>query len=230
MTKKILCAVDDTEHATSAVGVAAELAKATEAELTLLAVNVPVGGPARGGIMIFAWEDADLKHVLDGATAIAKKAGVSEPNAKSRCGPVHRRLCRGQRHRPHCGRNRWQRRGDAADVGFGFKRRDRSCTLPRDRREIAVQQIATGQRLPKQLARRLDVCRCKSEPNKQASNKKRDPTSPHWYRCAPDFYLGAQQSPDELQYRYDRKYPCCENGIIYGSHDGILAVASWRLR
>ena len=50
MTKKILCAVDDTEHATSTVGVAAELAKATEAELTLLAVNVPVGGPARGGI------------------------------------------------------------------------------------------------------------------------------------------------------------------------------------
>ena len=79
MTKKVLCAVDDTEHSNIAVAVAGELAKATGAELTLLAVNTPVGGPARGGIMIFAWEDADLKRVLDGATAIAKKAGVSNP-------------------------------------------------------------------------------------------------------------------------------------------------------
>ena len=37
-----------------------------------------------------------------------------------------------------------------------------------------------------------DVCCCKSEPSKQAGNKKRDPTRPHWYSCAPDFYLGAQ--------------------------------------
>jgi nucleotide-binding universal stress UspA family protein len=83
MTKKILCAVDDTEHSNIAVAVAGELAKATGAELTLLAVNVPVGGPARGGIMIFAWEDADLQRVLDGATAIAKKAGVSDPKTVS---------------------------------------------------------------------------------------------------------------------------------------------------
>ena len=79
MTKKILCAVDDTEHSNIAVAVAGELAKATGAELTLLAVNVPVGAPVSGGIMIFAWEDADLKRVLDSATAIAKKAGVSNP-------------------------------------------------------------------------------------------------------------------------------------------------------
>ena len=83
MTKKVLCAVDDTEHSNIAVAVAGELAKATGAELTLLAVNVPVGGPARGGIMIFAWEDADLKRVLDSATVIAKKAGVSEPKTAS---------------------------------------------------------------------------------------------------------------------------------------------------
>ena len=83
MTKKVLCAIDDTEHSNSAVVVAGELAKATGAELTLLAVNVPVGGAARGGIMIFAWEDADLKRVLDGATVIAKKAGVSEPKTAS---------------------------------------------------------------------------------------------------------------------------------------------------
>ena len=83
MTKKVLCAVDDTEHSKSAVALAAELAKATGAELTLLAVNVPVGGPARGGIMVYAWDDADLKRVLDSATAIAKKAGVSDPKTAS---------------------------------------------------------------------------------------------------------------------------------------------------
>ena len=49
MTKKILCAVDDTEHAKSAVAVAGELAKATGAELTLLAVNVPMGGSRQSG-------------------------------------------------------------------------------------------------------------------------------------------------------------------------------------
>ena len=78
MTKKVLCAVDDSEHSKIAVAVAGELAKATGAELTLLAVNVPMGGPG-GGIMVYAWEDADLKRVLDSATAIAKKAGVSAP-------------------------------------------------------------------------------------------------------------------------------------------------------
>ena len=46
MTKKVLCAVDDTEHSNIAVAVAGELAKATGAELTLLAVNVQMGGPA----------------------------------------------------------------------------------------------------------------------------------------------------------------------------------------
>jgi nucleotide-binding universal stress UspA family protein len=83
MTKKVLCAVDDTEHSNIAVAVAGELAKATGAELTLLAVNVPMGGAARGGIMIYAWEDADLKRVLDSATAIAKKVGVSAPKVAS---------------------------------------------------------------------------------------------------------------------------------------------------
>jgi nucleotide-binding universal stress UspA family protein len=83
MTKKVLCAVDGTEHSNIAVAVAGELAKATGAELTLLAVNVPKGGVARGGIMVFAWEDTDLKRVLDGATAIAKEAGVSAPKMAS---------------------------------------------------------------------------------------------------------------------------------------------------
>ena len=48
MIKKVLCAVDDTEHSKSAVALATELAKAMGAELTLLVVNVPVGGAGRG--------------------------------------------------------------------------------------------------------------------------------------------------------------------------------------
>ncbi len=79
MTKKVLCAVDDTEHSNIAVAVAGELAKATGAELTLLAVNVQMGGP----VIVFAWDDADLKRVLDSATAIAKKAGISAPKTAS---------------------------------------------------------------------------------------------------------------------------------------------------
>ena len=37
--KKILCAVDESEHAKSAAALAAQMAKAMGAELTLLAVN-----------------------------------------------------------------------------------------------------------------------------------------------------------------------------------------------
>ena len=33
--------------------------------------------------MIYVWEEPDLKRVLDGATAIAKKAGVSDPKTAS---------------------------------------------------------------------------------------------------------------------------------------------------
>lgn len=76
MTKKILCAVDDTEHSKSAIALAAELAKATGAELTLLAVNELMGGyGGKGGIATYLWEDADVKRVLENATAVAKKAG-----------------------------------------------------------------------------------------------------------------------------------------------------------
>ena len=48
MTKKVLCAVDDSEHSKIAVAVAGELAKATGAELTILAVNALMGIPERG--------------------------------------------------------------------------------------------------------------------------------------------------------------------------------------
>lgn len=42
--KKILCAVDDAEHSKGAIALAAEMAKAANAELTLLAVNPLMGG------------------------------------------------------------------------------------------------------------------------------------------------------------------------------------------
>ena len=34
-------------------------------------------------LIVFAWDDADLKRVLDSATAIAKKAGISAPKTAS---------------------------------------------------------------------------------------------------------------------------------------------------
>ena len=100
MIKKALCAVDDTEHSKSAVVLAAELATATGAELTLLAVNEPLGGAGRME-GIYVWENADVGRVLDSATAVANKAGVSDPKTMSvktpLCGAGHRRICRGQR-------------------------------------------------------------------------------------------------------------------------------------
>ena len=79
MTKKILCAVDDSEHSKTTVALAAQLARALGAELTLLAVNELVGGAGgKGGIAAYRWDSADLKRVLDGATATAKQAGLAD--------------------------------------------------------------------------------------------------------------------------------------------------------
>lgn len=83
MTHKVLCAVDETEHSKSAVTQAAELAKATGSELTLLAVNLPVGAEGRGAPTIYAWEDSDAERVLNSAADLARKAGVSNPKAVS---------------------------------------------------------------------------------------------------------------------------------------------------
>lgn len=83
MTHKVLCAVDDTGHSESAIAQAAELAKATGADLTLLAVNLPAGGDGRGGIIEYTWEDSDEKRVLDNASAVASKAGISNPKTVS---------------------------------------------------------------------------------------------------------------------------------------------------
>ncbi|MFM8747089.1 MAG: universal stress protein [Aestuariivirga sp.] len=74
MTKKILCATDGTEHSAHAVELAATLAARLGARLSICAVNVAHGG-ARGPL-IYAWEDDQVKKVLDSAAAVARQAGA----------------------------------------------------------------------------------------------------------------------------------------------------------
>lgn len=84
MTKKILCAVDDTDHSKTAVALAAELAKALGAELTLVTVNQLLGGVGRmGGAASYLWDNAELKVILDRASEEAKSAGISDPKTAS---------------------------------------------------------------------------------------------------------------------------------------------------
>ena len=82
MTKKILCAVDDSEHTKNAVALAAQLANAMGAELTLLAVNALSAG-AKGGAVSYMWDNAELKRVLESAANEAKKAGAAEAKTAS---------------------------------------------------------------------------------------------------------------------------------------------------
>jgi nucleotide-binding universal stress UspA family protein len=87
MTKKIVCAVDDTDYSKAAVAVTAELAKAMDADVIFLAVNQLLGGYGHGGMSTYLWDNATSKRVLDSAVAAAKKAGVKAPkgvNVKSR--------------------------------------------------------------------------------------------------------------------------------------------------
>jgi nucleotide-binding universal stress UspA family protein len=80
VAKKILCAVDGTDQAAHAVAFAAELARATGAELTLLAVNELMSGYGRkGDVATHVWDEAELKGILDNGAAAAKKAGAAAP-------------------------------------------------------------------------------------------------------------------------------------------------------
>jgi nucleotide-binding universal stress UspA family protein len=74
MTKKILCAIDDTDHAKSAVIYAVELSAKTGAQLTFCTVNVLTGGLR--GPQIYMHEDADVKKTLDNAASLARQHGV----------------------------------------------------------------------------------------------------------------------------------------------------------
>ncbi len=84
MTAKILCAVDESNQSQHAVEVAAQLAKAMNAELTLLAVNQLMGGAGgKGGVAAYVWEEPDLKKILNAAATTAKKSGVSTPKIET---------------------------------------------------------------------------------------------------------------------------------------------------
>jgi nucleotide-binding universal stress UspA family protein len=76
MTTKILCATDGMQHSEHAIEVAATLAGKLNVPLTICAVNVARGGGR--GPLIFSMNDAQAKKILDGAAAIAKKAGAKK--------------------------------------------------------------------------------------------------------------------------------------------------------
>ena len=83
MTKKILCAVDDSDDTKKAVALAAQLSRAMGAELTLLAVNALLGAGAKGGVVSCMWDNAELKRVLASAVNAAKKAGAADAKTAS---------------------------------------------------------------------------------------------------------------------------------------------------
>jgi nucleotide-binding universal stress UspA family protein len=76
MTKKILCPVDGSDHAATGLAHAAELARQTNAHLTICAVNLAIGG-ARGPT-INHWTDDEAQALLDQAEAAANAAGVTD--------------------------------------------------------------------------------------------------------------------------------------------------------
>lgn len=75
---KVLCAVDDTEHSLPAIDTAAKLARAFDAELTIVVVNQLVGGYGRGGAPTLVWTKAEVESALSKASAEAEKAGASK--------------------------------------------------------------------------------------------------------------------------------------------------------
>jgi nucleotide-binding universal stress UspA family protein len=75
MTRRILCPIDGTDHATHAVEAAAELATKYGAELMLCVVNVAHGGGR--GPLIHHWSDEDAQKILDAGMAVAKAKGIT---------------------------------------------------------------------------------------------------------------------------------------------------------
>lgn len=77
MTARILCPIDGTDHATTGLVQAIELAKLNKGHLTICIVNVAEGG-ARGGPTIAHWSDADAARILSDAAATARDAGLTD--------------------------------------------------------------------------------------------------------------------------------------------------------
>ena len=74
MTKKILCAIDDTEHAKNAIAYAAQLSAKTGAQLALCTVNALTGGLR--GPQIYTHDDAEIKKTLDSVASLAHQRGA----------------------------------------------------------------------------------------------------------------------------------------------------------
>jgi nucleotide-binding universal stress UspA family protein len=79
MSKKILCAIDGTDHSNCAVALAAEMALAFKSELTLIAVNELIGGVGRMGAASYSWDDAEIKRNMATAVELSRAAGFAEP-------------------------------------------------------------------------------------------------------------------------------------------------------
>lgn len=76
MTSKILCPTDGSDHATTGVHLAVEVAKATGGHLTLCVVNIAHGG-ARGPT-INHWTVEEAQKMMANAEAIAQADGLTE--------------------------------------------------------------------------------------------------------------------------------------------------------
>jgi nucleotide-binding universal stress UspA family protein len=74
MTKRILCAIDGTEHAKPAIDLAADMAKGLGATLTLCSVNVLTGGIK--GPAIYLHDEAEMATILAQACDAAKARGL----------------------------------------------------------------------------------------------------------------------------------------------------------
>ena len=81
MTKRIICAIDDTEHAESAIIHAAELAARTGAPLTLCTVNVMQGGLR--GPATYLHDGAEIKRMLEDAASLAERYGARRSGPRS---------------------------------------------------------------------------------------------------------------------------------------------------
>jgi nucleotide-binding universal stress UspA family protein len=79
MTSQILCATDGSDHAERAVTYAVQFAKVTGAKLTFLASNIIMTGGMAPSVLL--WDDAEVKKMLDAATAVAKGAGLTDTRA-----------------------------------------------------------------------------------------------------------------------------------------------------
>jgi nucleotide-binding universal stress UspA family protein len=76
MAKRILCAIDDTDHAKSGVIEAAELCALSGAPLTICTVNVLQGGLR--GPAIYLHDDKDVERILADAEALASNHGAKQ--------------------------------------------------------------------------------------------------------------------------------------------------------